>query len=181
LITRKTSPLRKPVNMAKTIGILSCSGHMIEHSVTLSGRPRPVGPRRLAVTAQAFDPFRGIVAKKPIFAAVLAHETIASGVLKNVDRAALVSVGDEFTYLAPISGVRQIAATGFNYKKHIAEMSVATPSEPEVFLKSMLAMTGPFDPIQRGPNIGVKLDWETECAIVIGREVLDISAADAAD
>jgi 2,4-diketo-3-deoxy-L-fuconate hydrolase len=108
-------------------------------------------------------------------------ETIARGLLKNVNTAGLASVGGAFTFLAPISGVRQIAATGFNYKKHIAEMKVATPTEPEVFLKSMSALTGPFDPIQHGPNLGVKLDWETELAIVVGREILDISAADAPD
>lgn len=44
-----------------------------------------------------------------------------------------------------------------------------------------LSLTGPFDPIQRGPNAGVKLDWETELAIVIGREVQDIKADEAAD
>ena len=54
------------------------------------------------------------------------------------------------------------------------------PTEPEVFLKSMLSLTGPFDPISRGPNRGVKLDWETELAIVVGREVQDITAEEAA-
>jgi len=38
---------------------------------------------------------------------------------------------------------------------------------PEVFLKSTLSLTGPFDPIRSGPDAGVKLDWETELAIVI--------------
>ena len=59
--------------------------------------------------------------------------------------------------------------------EHIEEMKVPTPTEPEVFLKSMLSLTGPFDPISRGPNRGVKLDWETELAIVVGREVQDIT------
>jgi Fumarylacetoacetate (FAA) hydrolase family len=86
----------------------------------------------------------------------------------------------EVRYLAPISGIRQIPATGFNYKKHIEEMKVPTPTEPEVFLKSMFSLTGPFDPISRGPNRGVKLDWETELAIVVGREVQDITAEEAA-
>jgi 2,4-diketo-3-deoxy-L-fuconate hydrolase len=42
-------------------------------------------------------------------------------------------------------------------------------------------VTGPFDPILRGPNPDVKLDWETELGIVIGREARDIKAAEAAD
>jgi len=107
-------------------------------------------------------------------------ETIASGVLTNVNAALLKPLAGQVRYLAPISGIRQIPATGFNYKKHIEEMKVPTPTEPEVFLKSMLSLTGPFDPISRGPNRGVKLDWETELAIVIGREVQDITAEDAA-
>jgi 2,4-didehydro-3-deoxy-L-rhamnonate hydrolase len=107
-------------------------------------------------------------------------ETIASGVLTKVNAAPLKPLGGDVRYLAPISGIRQIPATGFNYKKHIEEMKVPTPTEPEVFLKSMFSITGPFDPISRGPNRGVKLDWETELAIVVGREVQDITAQDAA-
>jgi 2,4-didehydro-3-deoxy-L-rhamnonate hydrolase len=107
--------------------------------------------------------------------------TIASGILSKVDTAALKPLSGEVRYLAPIDGINQIPATGFNYKQHIAEMKVPTPTEPEVFLKSALSLTGPFDPIQRGPNAGVKLDWETELAIVIGREVQDIKADEAPD
>jgi 2-keto-4-pentenoate hydratase/2-oxohepta-3-ene-1,7-dioic acid hydratase in catechol pathway len=97
-----------------------------------------------------------------------------------VNAAVLKPIAGDVTYLAPIQGIRQIPATGFNYKKHIEEVKVPTPTEPEVFLKSMLSLTGPFDPISRGPNRGVKLDWETELAIVVGREVQDITAEEAA-
>ncbi len=106
-------------------------------------------------------------------------ETIASGVLKKVKASALKPVGGKVRYLAPINGVRQVPATGFNYKKQIEEMKIPTPTEPEVFLKSTLSLTGPFDPIRRGPNAGVKLDWETELAIVIGGEVQDIKPDEA--
>src|SRR6202050_5646339 len=107
-------------------------------------------------------------------------ETIASGVLAKVDAARLKPLAGDVRYLAPISGIRQIPATGFNYKKHIEEMKVPTPTEPEVFLKSMLSLTGPFDPISRGPNQGVTLDWETEIATVVGAQGQDITAEDAA-
>jgi 2,4-didehydro-3-deoxy-L-rhamnonate hydrolase len=108
-------------------------------------------------------------------------DAIANGALINVDTSRLSPVGGDFTYLAPINGVRQIAATGFNYKKHIEEFKMKPPTEPEVFLKAISSLTGPFDPIFRGPNQGVKLDWEVELAIVVGREARDISAAEAAD
>jgi 2,4-didehydro-3-deoxy-L-rhamnonate hydrolase len=107
-------------------------------------------------------------------------ETIASGAFNEVEIAKLKVLTGEVTYLEPIAGVRQVSATGFNYKKHIEELKVPAPTEPEVFFKSTLSLTGPFDPIRRGPNVGVKLDWETELAVVVGREVQDIDAADAA-
>lgn len=106
---------------------------------------------------------------------------IASGILNAVDTTGLRAVTDDFVYLAPIEGVRQIAATGFNYKKHIEEFKMSPPTEPEVFLKAVTSLSGPSDPISRGPNAGMKLDWEVELAIVVGRETSDISAARAPD
>jgi 2,4-didehydro-3-deoxy-L-rhamnonate hydrolase len=106
---------------------------------------------------------------------------IADGALISVDTSRLSAVDAQYTYLAPVAGVRQIAATGFNYKKHIEEFKMKPPVEPEVFLKGISSLAGPIDPICRGGNQGVKLDWETELAIVIGREAKDISAAEAAD
>ncbi len=104
---------------------------------------------------------------------------IAGGVLSNVDLGGLRPIQGDHRYLAPIAGVRQIAATGFNYKKHIEEFKMKPPTEPEVFLKAVSSLTGPFDPISRGPNQGVRLDWEVELALVIGREARDISTAEA--
>jgi 2-keto-4-pentenoate hydratase/2-oxohepta-3-ene-1,7-dioic acid hydratase in catechol pathway len=111
----------------------------------------------------------------------ISPDAIAGGALINVDTSRLSAVAGQFSFLAPIAGVRQIAATGFNYRKHIEEFKMKPPTEPEVFLKATSSLTGPFDPIARGGNQGVKLDWETELAIVIGREARDISAAEAAD
>ncbi|MBO4224751.1 fumarylacetoacetate hydrolase family protein [Bradyrhizobium neotropicale] len=108
-------------------------------------------------------------------------DAIAGGALIAVDTSRLSPVVGDFTYLAPINGIRQIAATGFNYRKHIEEFKLKPPTEPEVFLKAITSLTGPFDPIFRGPNQNVKLDWETELAIVVGREARDIVMADAAD
>lgn len=108
-------------------------------------------------------------------------DAIAGGALANVDTTRLTPLSGDFTYVAPIEGVRQIAATGFNYKKHIEEFHMKPPEEPEVFEKSICSLTGPFDPISRGPNKGVKLDWETELGVVIGREAEDIAVSEAAN
>jgi len=89
-------------------------------------------------------------------------ETIASGALTQVDARGLATIQGDFSYLAPITGVRQVPATGFNYKRHIAELQVPTPTEPEVFLKSVLSLTGPFDPVRRGPTVSANiLPWIT--------------------
>jgi 2,4-didehydro-3-deoxy-L-rhamnonate hydrolase len=108
-------------------------------------------------------------------------DAIAGGALNKVDVTKCATLRGDVSYLAPISGIRQIPATGFNYRKHIEEFHMKPPTEPEVFLKSVCSLIGPLDPISRGPNSGVKLDWETELAIVVGREAQDIRAADAAD
>jgi 2-keto-4-pentenoate hydratase/2-oxohepta-3-ene-1,7-dioic acid hydratase in catechol pathway len=108
-------------------------------------------------------------------------DAIATNALANIETKRLSPVSGKFSYLAPIEGIRQIAATGFNYKKHIEEFHMKPPTEPEVFLKATSSLIGPFDAISRGPNQGVKLDWETELAIVIGREAKDIAASEAAN
>jgi 2,4-diketo-3-deoxy-L-fuconate hydrolase len=116
---------------------------------------------------------------RPIVSDISA-DAIAGGALVNVDTSRLSPITGSFTYLAPIEGIRQIAATGFNYRKHIEEFHMKPPTEPEVFLKRVGSWTGPFDPISRGPNKRVKLDWETELSVVIGREAKDITTAEAA-
>jgi 2,4-diketo-3-deoxy-L-fuconate hydrolase len=109
-------------------------------------------------------------------------DVVAGGAFANVDTTRLQPLSGDFTYLPPIEGARQIAATGFIYKKHIEEVHMKPPTESEVFLKSIDSLTGPFDPISRGgASKGVKLDWETELEVVIGREAEDITVSEAAD
>ena len=55
-------------------------------------------------------------------------DVIASGALADVDTAHLSAVGGSVTYLAPIDGIRQVAATGFNY--HRIQLLVSAPSYP---------------------------------------------------
>lgn len=128
----------------------------------------------VVVTAEAYLDLRPIVAD-------ITPEAIASGALHEIDLARLKPLAGSPSYLAPIAGCRQVAATGFNYRKHIEEFKMTPPKEPELFLKAVTSLVGPNDPISRGPNAGVKLDWEIELAIVVGREAQDISAAQAAD
>ena len=50
-------------------------------------------------------------------------------------------------HLAPIHGVRQIPATGFNYKKHIQELKVPIPTE------RVWAMRAKFSPAYKQDQI----------------------------
>jgi len=83
----------------------------------------------------------GLLDLRPLVADIT-PETIASGVLTKVSAATLKPLTGEVRYLAPIQGIRQIPATGFNYKKHIEDNE------------------GPDSHGAGGlPEIGALLDW----------------------
>ena len=68
----------------------------------------------------------------------------------------------------PVTGTGKIIAIGFNYVNHAAEMAVELPTEPLVFMKATSALTGPFDNVIQ-PRNALKLDYESELVVVIGR------------
>ncbi|GAD57245.1 fumarylacetoacetate hydrolase family protein [Limimaricola cinnabarinus] len=81
---------------------------------------------------------------------------------------------------ACLSRVPNFFCIGLNYAKHAAETGAQPPKEPIIFNKATSALSGPFDPviIPRGSE---KADWEVELGVVIGREALYVSEADALD
>src|ERR1700744_3530611 len=87
---------------------------------------------------------------RPVVSDITA-DVLAGGALNDVDVSRLSPLAGEFTYLAPIEGIRQIAATGFNYKKHIEEFHMNPPTEPEVFLKGIGSLPRAARPDFRGP------------------------------
>lgn len=74
----------------------------------------------------------------------------------------------------PVTGTGKIVAIGFNYVNHAAEMAVELPTEPLVFMKATSALTGPFDEVIQ-PRNALKLDYESELVVVIGRRAQYIS------
>src|SRR5258705_11843659 len=58
---------------------------------------------------------------------------------------------------------------GLNYTDHAAEVGMALPREPTLFIKAPSASCGPDDPIGR-PRGAVKLDYEVELGVVMGRD-----------
>jgi len=67
---------------------------------------------------------------------------------------------------------------GLNYAKHADEAGMARPTEPIVFNKATSSVSGPNDAVII-PRNSKKSDWEIELGVVIGKEALYVSEADA--
>ncbi len=80
----------------------------------------------------------------------------------------------------PLTGIGKIIAVGFNYVNHAAEMQVELPTEPLIFMKATSALTGPFDDVIQ-PRNGLKLDYESELVVVIGKRAQYVAEADVFD
>ena len=74
----------------------------------------------------------------------------------------------------------KIVCVGLNYIDHAAELSLDLPSEPLLFGKFPNALVDPDQPIVLPVGVG-HVDAEAELAIVIGRRVRSVAAADALD
>ncbi len=78
----------------------------------------------------------------------------------------------------PLAGIGKLVCIGLNYTDHAMEVGSPLPAEPMVFIKANSAINGPTDPIVR-PREGLKLDYEVELGVVIGRDARNVSEADA--
>lgn len=63
-----------------------------------------------------------------------------------------------------------ILCSGENYHDHRAEKPQVEGKEPEFFIKVPHGVVGPDDDILLRPSVTKKLDYETELAVVIGKE-----------
>ncbi len=78
-----------------------------------------------------------------------------------------------------LSDVRRVFCIGLNYYDHAAEMGMAIPEHPILFMKAC-DVTGPVDPIVV-PKGATKTDWEVELGVAIGSRALHVAEADALD
>lgn len=74
----------------------------------------------------------------------------------------------------------KIVGIGLNYREHAAELGLAVPDEPLIFLKPVSALIGPDDPILY-PPASRRVDHEAELAVVIKRRCRNVPAARARD
>ena len=95
----------------------------------------------------------------------------------------------EVTLLAPIPRPKQdVICLGINYKAHADEAerysAEAFKKErpiPIYFSKRVTEAVGPEGYIESHPGLVERLDYEAELAVIIGRTVKNVKAADAAD
>jgi 2-keto-4-pentenoate hydratase/2-oxohepta-3-ene-1,7-dioic acid hydratase in catechol pathway len=73
----------------------------------------------------------------------------------------------------------KIIAVGLNYRSHAAEMNMALPDEPLLFLKPATAVIGHGDAIVY-PAMAQRVDYEGELGVVIGKTCRHVAAAEAA-
>ncbi len=98
--------------------------------------------------------------------------------LRGVRTAGLPVVRGKPRLGCPLAGIGKMVCIGLNYTDHAAEVGMALPKEPTVFIKAPSALCGPDDPIVR-PRDAVKLDYEVELAAVIGRDGKNVEEAKA--
>lgn len=107
---------------------------------------------------------------------VLSPESLARLALINPETLPLVTGKPRIG--APVTGLRNFVCIGLNYADHAAETGAAVPTEPIVFLKSLSALSGPYDDIVIPPG-SKKTDWECELGVVMGSLTRRVSEQDA--
>ncbi|HWI26719.1 MAG TPA: fumarylacetoacetate hydrolase family protein [Stellaceae bacterium] len=81
--------------------------------------------------------------------------------------------------LAPVPRPGKILGIGRNYGAHAAEGGLAAQEQPRIFIKLASSVIGTGAPIPKPPRV-IKLDYETELAVVIGRRARSVSESEAA-
>lgn len=74
----------------------------------------------------------------------------------------------------PVCRPSKIVCIGLNFRDHAAETGAKIPKEPVIFLKATTSLVGPNDDLVI-PKNAIKVDWEVEFAIVIGKRALYVS------
>lgn len=119
----------------------------------------------------------------PLMDALARWDQVAASLRDWSPDAAATIAGAELT--APLTYPGKVLGAGANYYGHVTEMGIAAPepeSEPFFFLKPpATTVIGPYDPIPYPGYPGVRLDWEAELGVVIGRAARNVPAGQARD
>jgi 2-keto-4-pentenoate hydratase/2-oxohepta-3-ene-1,7-dioic acid hydratase in catechol pathway len=80
---------------------------------------------------------------------------------------------------APLRAPSKIACVGLNYHDHCRESGMAAPERPLIFAKFPSSLVGPDAAIAWPDGLTEQVDWEAELAVVVGRRVRNVDAAQA--
>jgi len=100
--------------------------------------------------------------------------------LRQIDLQSCPQVDSSTRLGQPVSNVRKVVCIGLNYSDHAEEAGMPIPTEPVLFMKADTSLAGPNDDVVM-PNGALKLDWEVELGIVMGKSARNVSAEDALD
>jgi 2,4-diketo-3-deoxy-L-fuconate hydrolase len=92
----------------------------------------------------------------------------------NANRSQCAKVSDKSRIASCIARPSKIVAIGLNYREHVREGGGTAPAEPVIFMKASTALTGPYDDVII-PRNSVKMDYEVELAIVVGKRASYVS------
>jgi len=159
-------------------------------SVGIAVGPRPFHPETRIVTLEALaDPSLGPAAIDPAFAArdlrgLLRADpglarTRAAAAAAIVAGTASVALAD-LRLAAPIPEPGKIVCAGLNYRDHVREQAIEPPDRPMFFAKFANAVVADREPVIRHDRTHA-LDLEVELAVIVGRRMRRVTAADALD
>ena len=100
--------------------------------------------------------------------------------LRALDPESLPLLPQECRIGAALADTPNFHCIGLNYARHADETGMPRPTEPVVFTKATSCIGGPDDAITI-PEGSVKTDWEVELGVIIGRNVFNITEAEALD
>lgn len=89
-------------------------------------------------------------------------------------------IADSMRLGPPIARPSKIVCIGLNFLDHAKESKMEIPKEPVIFFKSTTSLVGPNDDLMI-PKKGLKVDWEVELAVIIGRRASYVERDEALD
>lgn len=76
---------------------------------------------------------------------------------------------------------RKVVAIGLNYRDHVRETGMETPTTPLVFAKFPSSVIGPDEPIAIDAGVAERVDWEVELGVVVGETMRNVPVDRALD
>jgi 2-keto-4-pentenoate hydratase/2-oxohepta-3-ene-1,7-dioic acid hydratase in catechol pathway len=145
------------------LGIRTIKGVLdVERAATLLGKSAPT---TIDEVLQGVDP-------------QFLHIVVDSALSSDTAKAAFIDE-NKASFGPCVTNPQKIICLGYNYKKHVAEMHIPTPTSPVLFNKFNNALNFHNGIINLPQKVAKKFDYEVELVIVIGKTTRNVSEADA--